>query len=582
MPTESVPGRLLAAARIHAARPALRFKERGVWRSIPYAELADRVEALARGFIALGMAPGDRVCLFAVNSVEWILTDLAVLAAGGVTVPIYATSSEATARFILLHSEAEIAAASGGLPLKLTRAARTIESRLRTVVCFDSAEASGSGGRLLSLADLAARGASVPPSAVAERIAALRPDDVATIIYTSGTTGEPKGAMLTHRNLLSNIDACLACFPVEAGDVTLSFLPFSHALERTAGIFLMLASGVTVALAEDVNALPQNLLEIRPTLLIAVPRVLEKSYARILDAAAKAPAAARWLFWRAVRMETERLQTGGPRRWCIYLICDLLFFRKIRGRLGGRLKILVSGGAALAPEINRFFRAVGVPVIEGYGLTETSPVVTFNRPDRVKIGTVGPAIPGVEIRLAKDGEILVRGPNVMKGYFRNEKATAEAIDGEGWLKTEDVGEIDADGFLRITDRKKELVVLSGGKKAAPQPMENELKLDPLVSQACVVGEGRNYLAVLIVPDLAVLKARLGPRGAMLADPEVRGWYQAVVDRFNSHRASFETIKRFALLPNEWTIEAGEITPTLKLRRKIIVSKYAKEIEALYR
>lgn len=545
---------------------ALRWKD-GVWKELRYADLAADVNAVAKGFVVRGIAPGDRICILSGSRPEWVVCDLAALWIGAVTVPIYSTSSLAVTRFILEQSEAKLIVASEAC----LKTAREGKSASQLLVGFGTGD--------VTLEKLRREGAKVPDAEITARRKAIRPEDVVTIIYTSGTTGEPKGVMLTHANLVSNVKAMTACVPVGCGDRTLSFLPLSHAFERTAGIFAMLYKGVTICFARDMTTLAEDLLDVRPTFLITVPRMLEKFHARVREVAAARPKFLRRLFERGLR---------SGKRSPLVLLYDFFFFRRVRKGFGGCARLVISGGAALAPEIARFFDTVGVPILEGYGLTETSPVVSVNRPGKNKIGTVGLPVPEVEVKIAPDGEILVRGPNVMKGYYKDSQATAEVIDSEGWFATGDIGEIDGEGFLRITDRKKDLLVTSGGKKVAPQPIENDLRTDPLIQHVCLLGDGRNYIAALIVPNFEALasKARLAGLGfstreELVKNAEVRSWFEKIVARVNASRSSYETIKRFGLLACDWTVGTGELTPTLKIRRREIARRYKQEIEELY-
>ena len=564
----TLPDLLAPALQSYGGDTALRWKEGETWKEMSYAALAADVEAVAKGLIARGVGLGDPVCILSGSRPEWVVSDLAVLWIGAVTVPIYSTSSLASARFILKHSGVRLILVSERyLPL-----AREAKDPTQLLVSCQAGD--------VRLDQLRLDGAGVPTSELEARQRQIRPEGVATIIYTSGTTGEPKGVMLTHSNLLSNIEAMTSSVEIRRGDRTLSFLPLSHALEHTAGILTMLSRGATISFAQEMTTIARDLPEIRPTVLITVPRMLEKYYARVMEVASKRPRFLQDLFQVAL-LKGKRGLFG--------VFYELLFFRKVRAGFGGSIRIVVSGGAALSPQIARFFDAIGVPILEGYGLTETSPVVSVNRPGKNRIGTVGTALPGVEVKVALDGEILVRGPNVMKGYYKDPNGTADVLHSDGWFATGDLGEIDSDGYIRITDRKKDLIVTSGGKKVPPQPIENELSADPLIGQICLVGDGKNYIAALIVPNFENLesKARAGSvafssREELLGNEQVRVWFAAALDRVNAPRASYETIKRFRLLASEWTIEGGELTPTLKVRRREILKRYAREIEELYK
>jgi len=430
---------------------------------------------------------------------------------------------------------------------------------------------------------------------VRTRAGEVKGDDLATLIYTSGTTGEPKGVMLTHNNLASNVVAAEKAIPVLGpDDVALSFLPLSHSFERTAGYNFMLHSGATIAYAESVDKVPENMLEIRPTVMCSVPRLYEKMYARVNERVAAGPPLRQKIFRWAVGVGAEMFShvvahtTPGPLLKLQFAIADRLAFAKIKERTGGRLKLFVSGGAPLAREIAEFFGAAGLLVCEGYGLTETSPVITCNRPDNLRPGTVGLPLDGVEVKIAEDGEILSRGPHIMKGYFNKPEATAEAIDPEGWFHTGDVGHLDPDGFLVITDRKKDIIVTSGGKNIAPQPIENRLKTNAFFTEVVMIGDKRNYPTALVVPNFEALEtwaAKTGLQAAsreeLVARPEVEQHVLGLMAELLSDIAQYEKIKKVTVLPTEFTQESGELTPTLKVKRRVIADRYRDQIERMY-
>ena len=430
------------------------------------------------------------------------------------------------------------------------------------------------------------------PGVFEQRAARVRPEDVATIIYTSGTTGEPKGAMLTHSNFVSNVVSCCSVIPITADATAMSFLPLSHVFERMLD-YAYLYRHSTIAYAESIDKLKDNLLEVNPHCFGAVPRVYEKVHARILEKAERGGAFKKKIFAWALRVGRERLaceergEAPPPSLARRARIADRLVFSKIRHALGSRFRFAVSGGAPLSRDLAEFFLGAGVTIYEGYGLTETSPVVTVNGPRAWRLGTVGRPIPGVEVSIAPDGEILSRGPHIMKGYFQKPGATAEVIDAEGWFHTGDIGTLDADGFLAITDRKKDLIVLAGGKKAAPQPIENELKKSPFVGLPIVIGDRQKFLAVLIVPNFDRLKEWAAASNRKVdwtqvdADAEIRRLFQRELDTYNADRPHHEQIRAFAVLPQDLTIEDGSITPTLKVRRRILENRYQGLIEGMY-
>ncbi|MBN2054482.1 long-chain fatty acid--CoA ligase [bacterium] len=576
-------------------KAACRYKVAGAYQTISYAELGERVENFGMGLMSLGFETESHGAILSSNRPEWAVADLAMAGAAGVVVPIYPTLVSAQIRYLLEESECLIVVVEDEDQLAKIRAIKDRLPTLRWVVVMNG-ELGVREEWLLSFSEVTARGAAARERLAGDyrqRAVDRRPDDLLSIIYTSGTTGVPKGVMLTHGNLMANIQAALQVFDFCSRDEALSFLPLSHILERMAGYYLMLSVGVTISYAESINTVPRNLVEVQPTVVVSVPRLYEKMYTRVLDSIAHAPGIQRNLFNWAMsvgRRHYAAKTRGDVPPWLALRnrLADLLVFTRIRARLGGRLRFFISGGAPLEPQIAEFFAACGVMIYEGYGLTETSPVTNVNRIGHVKFGTVGPTLPGVEVRIAEDGEIMVRGPNVMKGYYKNPEETAEAIDTNGWFATGDVGVVDADGFLRITDRKKEIIVTSGGKNIAPQPLENLFKTSRFISQVMVVGDRRKYLAALIVPDFENLRAWRAQQGMeevdqglMVRDPRVIGLVEDEVRRLQADLPRFEQIKRFHLLDKELSIDDGELTPTLKVRRNVIQKRYGQVIERLF-
>jgi long-chain acyl-CoA synthetase len=570
----------------------------GAVHSVTGKEFFEGVRDLSLGFTALGMDPGERVALIAESRPEWLSVDLAVLAAGGITVPVYPTLSAGQVQYILQDSASSIVVVSTRHQLEKLKEVRHQLPALQAIVVMDPAAAEGQRPSVISLADVAERGHGrlLGEWGVAKQFKdtarAVPPGQLATIIYTSGTTGEPKGVMLTHAALLANLEAAARVLDVSEKDVGLSFLPLSHAFERMVA-WVYLYCGVHVVFAESFDTIGRDIGLAKPTVLTGVPRVYEKLRTRVLDKGSNTPglrgALFRWAIGAgtAVSSKTLRGQPAGPLDRLQATVADRLVFEKIRENLGGRLRYLVSGSAPLDAEEAEFFCAIGLPIVEGYGLTETAPILTVNPPSAPRVGTVGRSLPGVDIRIADDGEILARGPNLMSGYFNKPDATAEVLR-DGWFHTGDVGTMDAAGYLSITDRKKDLLVTSGGKKIAPQPLEGILKRSPLVAEAVVVGERRNYGAALIVPDFPALERRLkalgrppGEREELVTRPDVIALYEEIVDAMNLHLSQFERIKRFALLPVEFSIASGELTPTLKVKRKVVEQRYAEAIERLY-
>jgi long-chain acyl-CoA synthetase len=566
----------------------------GAWRATSSADLERAVEEISMGLRALGVEKGDRVAILSENRPEWAFAGLATLCAGAVDVPVYATLTPPQVEYVLNDSEAKVAFVSTPAQAAKVAEVRPRSSHLRHVVSFEEPAPAGT----MPLGELRARGREAlakEPEAVRRREAEVTKDDLATLIYTSGTTGDPKGVMLTHGNLVHNIVAAEKVFPeVDHTWTCLSFLPLCHSFERTAGHNFMLYKGVTIAYAESVEKVPENMAEVRPHIMCSVPRLYEKMYARVNEKVASDPAARQKIFrWaigvgREVFAHTVARTQPGPFLKAKFAIADKLVFSKIKARTGGRLRLFISGGAPLAREIAEFFGAAGMLICEGYGLSETSPVITCNRPGAVRPGTVGLPLEHVEVKIAGDGEILTRGPHVMKGYFKKPEATAEAIAADGWFHTGDIGHVDADGFLVITDRKKDIIVTSGGKNIAPQPIENRLKANKFFTEVVMIGNKRNFAAALVVPNFETLEAwargkgiAAGSREELVARPEVAAHYLALVGELTTDLAQFEKIKKVALLPREFTQDGGELTPTLKVKRRVIEERYRSVIDGLY-
>jgi long-chain acyl-CoA synthetase len=589
--TETLIGFFLDTVAKHGKSAQFLRHQGSGWEAIAARRALDEVESVALGLRELGIQRGDHVAILAETRYEWAVSDLAILGLGAVTVPIYTTLTAAQCRYILGNAEAKLVIVSSSAQLEKIRSVRSELPALRAIVCMDS-RADGDA-QIVGFATVQERGAAVRnanPDAFTASARQVQPQDLATIIYTSGTTGDPKGAMLTHANIASNVDSCLAIIDLGPHDTCLSFLPLSHIFERMGGFYAMIRAGATIAYARGIDTVAADAVEVRPTVLIGVPRFYEKVHARVLENAAKLPPLRRRLFhWGLARgLERARARFAG-RSGDSFLaqLADRLVASKIRERIGGRVRFGVSGGAPLPKEVMEFFFAIGVPLLEGYGLTETSPVITLNRPGQEKPGSVGPPIPGVEVRIAAEGEVVTRGPHVMRGYFRNEEATRQAIR-DGWFHTGDVGRLDADGTLAITDRLKDLIVTAGGKKVAPQPLERRLKQSPWISDAALLGDRRPYIVCLIVPDFAHLEREAKARGwaadsrkRLLESPAVLAVYQEELDRLNHDLAQYEQVKKFALLEDEWSPETGELTPTLKVRRRVLDQKYGDAIERLY-
>jgi long-chain acyl-CoA synthetase len=592
--TPTLIGLFIETVEKHRKPAQMMRKLEGRWESLSAERVLSDVESLGLGLASLGVEPGDRVALLSENRYEWPVSDLAILGIGAITVPIYPTLTSEQCRYILDNSGAKVVIVSTLAQLEKVRAIAGQLASLGAIVPIDPVPAYGPRDRAFT--DLLHQGAEArraDPQAFRRRASAVKPDDIATIIYTSGTTGEPKGAMLTHANIASNCDACLQRITIGPTDTCLSFLPLCHIFERMAGLYAILRAGGTIAYAESMETVAANAQEVRPTLLMGVPRFYEKVYARVMENALSQPPLRRSIFFWGLRTGVEVARARFERRSPPFLagllapIADRLVGGKVRARIGGRLRFCISGGAPLPPKIMEFFFAMGIPVIEGYGLTETSPVICLNVPGKEKPASVGPPVPGVEVKIGDEGEILSRGPHIMKGYFRNEEATRIALR-DGWFHTGDIGRLDEENYLFITDRLKELLVTAGGKKVAPQPIEGRLKTSKWISEAVLIGDRRPFVSVLVVPNFVNLESEAATRGwdgggrdALLAHPEVRALIEREIDTVNARLAKFEQIKKFALLDRELTQEGGELTPTLKVKRRVIDAKFGPIIEALY-
>jgi long-chain acyl-CoA synthetase len=562
----------------------------GSYQPMSTAELVDRVRRLSKALLELGVEHGDRVALMSESGPHWPTVDFATLCSGAVLVPIYPTLLPDQAAYIAKDCGAKVVVAETTSHLEglLAHAAELPQVRRFVLIEGESGDP-----RVTTFAALLARGAGYDAEEFERRARAVSPEDLATFIYTSGTTGTPKGVMLTHRNIATNVTDGGSVLRIEGRYTALSFLPLSHSFERTVDYIYFLA-GSTIAYAESVALVAQNMQEVKPHVFVSVPRVYEKFYARVQEGvAAGSPIKQKLFAWavakgrEALPWRLEHRRPPGLLGWQLKL-ADKLVFSKIHARLGGRFEFAVSGGAPLARDLAEFFWGAGVPIYEGYGLSETAPILTVNTKDAVKLGTVGRAIPNVEVTIAADGEILARGPNIMKGYWGMEKETAEVIDADGWFHTGDIGEIDAEGFVRITDRKKELIINAYGKNVAPAPIESSLKSSRYIGQAVVIGDRRKFLSALLVPDFDALKGwaerqGLGAPGAaeLVGLPAVRALIGQEVEAVNSRLAGFERIVAWELLPNELTLETGELTPTQKVKRRVINQKYGAVIDRLY-
>lgn len=591
-PPGTLNGLFFESARRFDKSDALQYKSGGEYRAISHRQILERVRRIAHGLRLSGVQPGDRVAILSENRPEWAIADYACLTAGLTDVPLYPTLPPDQIAYILRDSGAVAIFVSNAEQAAKIVTVRSELPALRTVISFEKVPA----GTDMTLAALETKGADEENE---ETIAAylrdaehVQPDDLATLIYTSGTTGPPKGVMLTHNNIHSNVAGTRDKIPFKGDDVSLSFLPLSHIFQRM-GDYMMFATGTSIAYAENFDSVPLNMQEVRPTIVLSVPRLYEKMYARVLQNGLAGGFLKRRIFLWA-RGTAERradvMLAGGKPGWLLdreYALATKLVFSKIKERTGGRLRYFVSGGAPLAPEINRFFYAAGLMILEGYGLTETSPVISVNTPREFRIGTVGKPIAGVEVKIASDGEILTRGPGVMKGYYKNPGATAEAIDADRWFHTGDIGEI-RDGFLAITDRKKDIIVTAGGKNIAPQPIEGRVKSNKFVSQAVMIGDKRKFPSILIVPNFEQLEAwaKQGnilwtDRSQLLTMPAIQSKMNKEVMSELEGLAHFESPKKIALLEHDFSLDRGELTPTQKVKRRVVDQHYKKLIDSLY-
>lgn len=580
--------------RLHPRPNTLNYKKDGQWKPISSDELLDRIRHIAAGLYSLGVRHGDRVALLSESRVEWTLTDAGCQFAGAVDVPIYPTLAPHQVRYIIEDSGARILVLNNYEKFvelqEILRDCRAIEQ----IVFFDERGAADNHG--ISLSILEERGrvlADEQPGLVDELAREVRPDELATIIYTSGTTGEPKGVMLTHANMVSNLVDSAGHFSFDQHDSVLSVLPLSHVFERTA-MYMYLHHGMAIYFGESLDRIGPNLREVRPTIFVGVPRIFEKIYARVKESsAAKGGLNLALLNWAISIGKQQARFTINHREVPLWLalkhkLASRLVLAKWRAALGGRIRLLISGGAALPEELGYIYLGAGLPIVQGYGLTETSPVITAGVMEDNRIGSVGKPIKHVEIRIATDGEIETRGPNVMRGYYNKPEETSAAFTADGWFKTGDIGSIDADGFLRITDRKKELFKTSGGKYIAPQPIEQLIKGSRFVNQVVLIGNGRKFPAALIVPDweqiasYAQLKGiKASSRGDLCKHPRILDLFERQIESLTPGLAKYERVKKVALLENELTIETGELTPTLKVKRRVIDEKYRDVIDRLY-
>ena len=592
---KSIAGIFHNRAEKYQYEPCICYKKGGKYVPISWRELQNIVVKLGLGLISLGVKPKEIVALFSENCWEWIAADLAVQSIGAADAPIYATNSGPEAAYIINDSGSKVVFVSDKDHLDRILSVKSELKGIKYIITFDAIETKEKN--ILSMEEVMRMGETAKDKdAFEKRLCAIDPEDLATLIYTSGTTGQPKGVMLTHNNFVSNTMQSYASHPImDHKDTVLSFLPWSHSLGRTVSLYLMFHVGAVNYLAESFSTVLQNLLETRPTLIVSVPRLFEKIHSGILSQVAKAPPLKKKIFTWATGVSdraVDYMVHNKPMPALLdvqYNIADKLVFSKLRAALGlNKVRIFISGGGAIAVEIDRFFNSMAVPVHNGYGLTETSPVTNVNRFDIFEFGSVGPAFADTQVKIASDGEILIKGPQVMKGYYNKPEETKAVFTEDGWFMTGDIGKIDERGCLYITDRKKDIIVTAGGKNISPQNIENTLAADLFVEQAVVIGEGRKYLSALIVPNFSELAAYAKNHGIafdanedLVNKPEIIALYDEKIKQLMKDYARVEQLRRFTLLPREFSIESGELTPTLKMKRKVINKNCEDLIEKMY-
>ncbi|MEK7080272.1 MAG: long-chain fatty acid--CoA ligase [Patescibacteria group bacterium] len=575
---KSIPELFFETAKQRGNKPALLYKKEGVYFPVTFKDLEKKIIIFSSALQKLGLEKGDRAAILSENRPEWVISDISIMAVGAITVPLHATFSARAVCTVLKHSKAKILIVSNIDFLNKVLLSQKYLKNLQKIIVINKLTAVQK--ETLSPKVLGFKALMSLHQADSYEKVFLDPDEVCSIIYTSGTTGMPKGVLLTHRNFLSNVEAVNEMIPVKKNDVFLSFLPLSHVLERMAGYYMPLFYGATIAYAESAKQLLQNLKEVKPTILISVPRVFEKFHDAIWDKINKSSPLQKSFFKWALRQKKESFA---------YKIADYFVFKKIKSQMGGKLRLAISGGASLNENIAKFFSIIGIIILEGYGLTETSPVISANKEDDFKFGTVGKVAPGVKVKIKDTKEILVKGPNVTQGYFENRKETKLAFDKEGWFCTGDLGFIDKQGFLTVIGRGKEMIVTSGGKNVWPEPIEHLLNNDRFVSQSFALGNNQKFISALIVPDWQEVEVYmkennlpLEEHDKLVKNPALLELFQERIDeKINSNLNDYEKIKKFKLLPQEFSQEQDELTPTLKLRRRIIETHNQKAISAMY-
>lgn len=575
---KAIPEVFFETAQKYPNKPALLYKKEGVYFPITYKEIIKKIKIFSACLSALGVVKGDKVAILSENRPEWVISDLSIMTIGAVVVPLHTSLNPKAVCEILNHSSAKVLIVSNSDLLNKALLGQKYFKHLKKIIFLENLTATQK--EILSKKVISWKAIfSQNQNNEFEKIF-LDPDDLCSIIYTSGTTGKPKGVCLTHRNFLSNVEAVNEVVPVQKNDVFLSFLPLSHVLERMAGYYMPITFGATIAYAESSKQLSQNLKEVRPTVMISVPRIFEKFHDAVWDKVNASSPLKKKIFKWALKQKRGAF---------LYRIADYLAFKKIRQQMGGRLRFTISGGASLNENIGKFFSKIGIKILEGYGLTETSPVISANHENDFKFGTVGKIVPGVKVKITDNKEILVKGSNVMQGYFDNKKETKRVFDKDSWFCTGDLGFLDKQGFLTIIGRGKEMIVTSGGKNVWPEPVENLLNNDRFVSQSMVLGDGRKFISALIVPDWQEVEIYFKQNNLPLKEHQkltkdeelIKIFQQRIDEKINPNLSEIEKIKKFRLLPQEFLQEQEELTPTLKLRRHIIEKHCSKSIESMY-
>ena len=570
-------------------------KVEGKYEGISYQEFKDQTENFANGLAALGIKSGDKVAIISENRPEWVFSDMAILSLGAIDVPIYPSLTADSVEFILNNSESKAIIVSNKFQLNKILKIASKCRYLKSIILLNDKDFIEGNKQLHTFQQIQDSGIIFKanyPDFLSNSIKKIKETDLCTIIYTSGTTGEPKGVLLTHKNILSNVTSALNTFPIGSDDVFLSFLPLCHIFERMAGYYTAFSSGGTIYYAESIESVAQNMIEAKPTIITTVPRLFERIYSKIMKNVESQPASKQKIFYWAVEIGKEYAKEKKTGTVSLGLsiknkIADKLVFQKLKERTGGKLRFFISGGAPLSRDLGEFFEAIGLLIVEGYGLTESSPVIAANKIDDYKFGTVGKPFPGVEVKIASDGEILARGPNIMQGYFKNKKETEEVIK-DGWLHTGDIGVFDSQGFLMITDRKKHLFKTSAGKYIAPTPIENLFLTSKFIDQFVLIGDRRMFLSALIVPDFEAVKEYADSNKIvydsleeLIKTKEIYDLIEKDMAGVQKKLANYERVRRFALLDKPFSLENGEVTPSLKIRRKFVEERYGHLIEEMY-